>query len=100
MPTRAAPSRFFIRACPVARGRANTDAHWRETLDRMEKRLGFEGQPRIATFHIDEATGDKHLHAGWFRVDLETMRAIDPGLFKNDLRQLSRELERVFGLRS
>jgi hypothetical protein len=61
-----------------------------QTLDLMEKRLGFEGQPRIATFHIDMASGEKHLHVGWFRIDLETMRAIDPGLYKNDVRELRR----------
>ncbi len=75
------------------------DAQWMETLDLMGKRLGFEGQPRIATFHIDRESGDKHLHVGWFRIDLETMRAIDPGLYKNDLRELCREQERAYALR-
>jgi hypothetical protein len=76
-----------------------TDAQWMQTLDLMEKRLGFEGQPRIVTFHHLDENGDKHLHVGWFRIDLETMRAIDPGLYKNDLRELCREQERAFGLR-
>jgi hypothetical protein len=70
-----------------------------QTLELMEKRLGFEGQPRIVTFHINEATGEKHWHAGWCRVDLDTMRAIDPGLYKNDLRKLCREQELAYGLR-
>ena len=76
-----------------------TDAQWMQTLDLMEKRLGFEGQPRIVTFHIDRESGDKHLHVGWFRIDLDTMRAIDPGLYKNNLRELCREQERAYGLR-
>ncbi len=76
-----------------------TDEQWRRSVDRMEKRLGFSGQPRIVSFHIDNETGEKHLHVGWFRIDLETERAIDPGLFKNHLKQLSRQLERQFALR-
>src|SRR4051794_1460195 len=76
-----------------------TDAQWMETLELMEKRLGFEGQPRIATFHINEATGEKHLHVGWCRVDLEAMKDIDPGLYKNDLRELCREQEQAYDLR-
>ena len=67
-------------------------------VDRKEKRLGFTGQPRIVSFHINPETGEKHLHVAWFRVDLETMRAIDPGMFKNHLKQLSRTLEKEFGL--
>ena len=51
------------------------------------------------SFHIDDATGEKHLHVAWFRIDLETERAIDPGLFKNHLKQLSRTLEKDFALR-
>ena len=70
-----------------------------EALDRMEKRLGFAGQPRAVSFHIDQATGEKHLHVAWFRVDLETMRAIDPGMYKNHLKELSRRLEKEFALR-
>jgi hypothetical protein len=76
-----------------------TDEQWRHAVDRMEKRLGFPDQPRIVSFHIDNETGEKHLHVAWFRIDLETEQAIDPGLFKNHLKQLSRKLEREFGLR-
>jgi hypothetical protein len=70
-----------------------------EAIDRSEKRLGFAGQPRIVSFHINEATGEKHLHAAWFRVDFESERAIDPGMFKNHLKQMARKLEREFVLR-
>jgi hypothetical protein len=90
---------FFHGHIRLAPGERLSDAQWMEALDRMEKRLGFAGQPRAASFHIDQATGEKHLHVGWFRVDLETMRAIDPGMFKNHLKQLSRVLEKDFALR-
>ena len=74
-----------------------TNEQWLQIADREEKRLGFDGQPRIVSFHIFP-NGEKHLHVGWFRIDLETMRAIDPGLFKNHLKQLCRTLEKEYGL--
>ena len=90
---------FFHGHIRLAPGEDLADAQWMKSLDRMEKRLGFAGQPRIASFHIDAATGERHLHCGWFRVDLESMRAIDPGLYKNHLMQLARTLEKEFSLR-
>src|SRR6202167_6038215 len=90
---------FFHGHIRLAPGERLSDEQWMEALDRMEKRLRLAGQPRAASFHIDQATGEKHLHAAWFRIDLETMRAIDPGMFKNHLKQLSRALERDFALR-
>ena len=90
---------FFHGHVRIAPNERLSDAQWKETVDRMEKRLGFDGQPRIVSFHINSETGEKHLHVAWFRVDLETQRAIDPGLYKNKLNQLSRECEREFSLR-
>jgi Relaxase/Mobilisation nuclease domain len=74
-----------------------TNEEWLQIADREGKRLGFDGQPRIVSFHIFP-NGEKHLHVGWCRIDLETMRAIDPGLFKNHLKQLCRTLEKEYGL--
>lgn len=90
---------FFHTQTRAAPGEHLSDAQWMEVADREEKRLGFKGQPRIVSYHIDPASGEKHMHVAWFRVDLETMRAIDPGLFKNHLKQLARDIERDFGLR-
>jgi hypothetical protein len=77
--------------------RLNRD-QWERVLDREEKRLGFSGHARVWSFHIDEATGEKHLHAAWFRID-ENNRAHDPGLFKLRLMEVARWAEREFGLR-
>lgn len=90
---------FFHEQIRVAPNERLTEAQWMEAVDRSEKRLGFTGQPRLVSFHINEATGEKHLHAAWFRVDFESERAIDPGMFKNHLKQLSRKLERDFSIR-
>src|SRR5271165_971416 len=92
------PLPFFHTQTRNAPGEHLTDAQWSQVADREEKRLGFTGQPRIVSFHIDPASGEKHLHVGWFRIDLETMQAIDPGLYKNHLKQLCRKLEKEFCL--
>ena len=39
------------------------------------------------------------MHIGWCRIDLENERAIDPGMYKNHLKQLARDFEREFDLR-
>jgi|SRR5271166_350962 len=92
------PLPFFHTQTRNAPGEHLTDAQWSQVADREEKRLGFTGQPRIVSFHIDPTSGEKHLHVGWFRIDLETMQAIDPGLYKNHLKQLCRKLEKEFCL--
>jgi hypothetical protein len=74
-----------------------TPAQWQVAADRIERRLGFDDQPRAVAFHY-KANGETHMHVAWSRIDLDTMRAIDPGLYKNKLKELSRELEREFGL--
>jgi hypothetical protein len=91
---------------PFFHGQARTDPHerltdadWVEVIDRMEKRLGFTGQPRFVTAHIDPQSGEKHFHAAWFRLDPERECVIDPGLFKNRLREEARKVEKNFALR-
>jgi hypothetical protein len=71
---------------------------WLKVADRIERQLGFEGQGRAVAFHMDQQTGEKHLHIAWSRIDLDQMRAIDPGLFKNKLKDVCRQLEKELGL--
>ena len=89
---------FFHAQTRLAPGEELLPEQWMRIADREEKRLGFAGQPRIVTFHI-HADGERHMHIGWSRLDLEDMRMIDPGMYKNHLKQLAREFEREFGLR-
>jgi hypothetical protein len=89
---------FFHSQTRNAPGEHLTKEQWLEIADRQEKRLGFAGQPRVVSFH-HLPDGSTHMHAAWFRIDLETMRAIDPGMFKNHLKELSRKLEKEFALR-
>src|SRR3954462_6631269 len=70
---------------------------WKHVADRIEKQLGFEGQGRAIAFH-HQPGGNTHMHIAWSRIDLEQRRAHDPGLYKNKLKEISRELECELGL--
>ena len=57
-----------------------------KTLERVEKRLDLEGQPRVLVFH--EKEGRRHAHCVWSRIDTEKMKAINishPKLKLNDI---------------
>ena len=61
-----------------------------ETIDRIETRLGLEGQPRAILFH--EKEGRRHAHCVWSRIDADTMTARQLSFFKTKLMGISREL--------
>ena len=44
-----------------------TRAQYADFIERAEKRLGLEGQPRAIVFHIKE--GREHCHVVWSRID-------------------------------
>jgi hypothetical protein len=60
------------------------------TIERIEKSLGLDGQPRAVVFH--EKEGRRHAHCVWSRIDAETMTARPLPFFKNKLMEVSREL--------
>src|SRR5208337_507454 len=70
---------------------------WLTFAERLEKQLGFTDQPRAIAFHHG-ASGESHMHIAWSRIDLETLTAIDPGLYKNKMKNLCRAFEQEFGL--
>jgi Relaxase/Mobilisation nuclease domain len=70
---------------------------WLYCANRIEAKLGFTGQARAVVFH-HTASGEAHMHVAWSRIDRWKLRAIDPGLYKNRLKEIARELERVLGL--
>ena len=59
-------------------------------IDRIEEKLGLEGQPRAVVFH--EKEGRRHAHCVWSRIDSETMTARQMSFFKTRLTEVSREL--------
>jgi len=87
---------FFHVYVRLPKDEAMSREQWQQSADRIERQLGFNGQPRAMVFHLKD--GDKHMHLVWSRIDQDDMRAIDPGLYKKKLKEISRILEKEMGL--
>jgi hypothetical protein len=77
---------------------------WREIADRCDKALGpaMVDQPRAASLHVDQKTGDMHLHLAYSLVresENGQLYVEKLGLYKNKLKGLARELEKDYGLK-
>ncbi|QIK41058.1 relaxase/mobilization nuclease domain-containing protein [Pontivivens nitratireducens] len=59
-------------------------------VNRIEKRLGLEGQPRAIVFH--EKEGRRHAHVVWSRIDVRELKAINLPHYKNKLNGIARDL--------
>jgi len=70
-------------------------------IDRVERDIGLEGQPRAIVFHEKEGPNGqrRHAHAVWSRIDPETMTARNLSWHKNKLQDVSRDLYREHGWR-
>jgi hypothetical protein len=66
-----------------------------DAVNTLEKRLGLERQPRVVVAHEHE--GREHLHIGWSRIDVETMRSIHMSQSYRTHEIVARELEDRFG---
>jgi hypothetical protein len=75
-----------------------TREQWLRVVNRIESRLGLTDQPRAICFHIDQITGQEHMHVAWSRIDMDTMRAVPLPFFKERLKSVARELEIELGL--
>jgi hypothetical protein len=87
--TRARQFLFSLSLNPPATERVSVE-EFEAAIEQVERKLGFEGQPRAVVFH--EKDGRRHAHAVWSRIDTERMRAINLPHFKLKLRDVSREL--------
>lgn len=70
-------------------------------IDRVERDIGLEEQPRAIVFHEKEGPHGqrRHAHAVWSRIDPETMTARNLSWHKNRLQDVSRDLYREHGWR-
>lgn len=72
-------------------------AVFEEAIERIEQRLGLQGQPRAIVFH--EKEGRRHAHCVWSRIKVKTMTAVDLPHFKLKLMDVSRDLYLEHGWR-
>ena len=77
-------------AQPARSRRGSRSSDFEAAIDRIEERLGLEGQPRAIVFH--EKEGRRHAHCVWSRIDAETMTARQMPFFKKKLMEISRDL--------
>ena len=61
-----------------------------ETIERIEKKLKLEGQPRVVVFH--EKEGRRHAHCVWSRIDSDEMKAINMSHDRRKLNDIARSL--------
>jgi hypothetical protein len=73
-----------------------TREQYLDYADRVEKKLGLEGQPRAVVFHIKD--GREHCHAVWSRIDYRTEKAIHLAFDHEKLMMVTREFARDHGL--
>jgi hypothetical protein len=59
-------------------------------IERVEERLGLNGQPRAIVFH--EKEGRRHCHAVWSRIDAEELKAVPLPFTKRKLQEIARDL--------
>ncbi|MCB1876507.1 MAG: relaxase/mobilization nuclease domain-containing protein [Chromatiales bacterium] len=87
--TKARQFLFSLSLNPPATESVPTAA-FEDAIERVERTLGLEGQPRAIVFH--EKQGRRHCHAVWSRIDTAQMKAVPLPYTKRKLVELSREL--------
>ena len=57
-----------------------THEQFEKAFEKLENKLGLEGQPRAVVFH--EKEGRRHCHVVWSRIRIDEMKAINMSNFK------------------
>lgn len=73
------------------------DHNFDKAIEKIEKKLGLEGQPRLVVYH--EKKGRRHAHCVWSRIDIEKMKAIPMSFDRDKLHKLSKSLYLEHGWR-
>ncbi|MEL6686158.1 MAG: hypothetical protein AAFP97_00895 [Pseudomonadota bacterium] len=63
---------------------------FKDTIKRVEKALGLQGQPRAIVFH--EKENRRHCHVVWSRIDTSNMKAIQLDFPKRELNALAEHI--------
>ena len=83
-------------------GKTISTAQWLAIAERCDAALGLSGLARGVSLHINRQTGDRHMHLGYSLVRESTdgrAHVQKLGLYKNKLKELSRAIERDYGLK-
>jgi len=80
---------YSLSANPPPDKQVGTD-YFIDVIDRAEKELGLEGQPRAIVFH--EKQGRRHAHCVWSRIIPDEMKAVHLPFPKKKLVNLTRDI--------
>lgn len=87
--TRAKQYMYSLSLNPPANAKVSTET-FMKTIERAEKTLNLDNQPRAVIFH--EKEGRRHCHVVWSRIDTQAMKAIPMPHTKRKLMELSKSL--------
>ena len=87
--TRCKQYLFSLSLNPPSSAEVGT-ADFEAAVERIEKALGLDGQPRAIVFH--EKEGRRHAHAVWSRIKTDDMKAVQLSFTKKTLMGIAREL--------
>lgn len=87
---------YSLSVNPDQRSGGLTRPQYLAYLDKVEKALGLEGQPRAVVFHIKD--GREHCHAVWSRIDWRSEKAVHLAFDREKLMMVSRQFAREHGL--
>jgi hypothetical protein len=73
-----------------------TREHYYDFIERTEKSLGLQDQPRAVVFH--SKYGREHCHVVWSRIDLDKMKAVQLSHDRQKLRTVAQEFARDHGI--
>ena len=76
-------------------GEDMTREDWDLAVEKIEKELGFVGQPRSIVYH--EKDGRAHIHVCWSMVDQERGKLLDPQQDRPRLQSVAQALEQELG---
>jgi hypothetical protein len=92
--TRGSKGLYHANIDPNARYTMTAD-QWKIAVDRLEKELGLDGQPRAVVMH--EKHGRQHIHVVWQRTDIDTMTMVPDSYNYVAHERASLALENEFG---
>jgi len=87
--TRCKQFLFSLSLNPPKDAKVSTEA-FESAIERVERKLGLNGQPRAIVFH--EKEGRRHAHAVWSRIKVDEMKAVQLSHSTLKLMDVSREL--------
>ena len=94
--TRAQKFLYSLSLNPDQRQGKLTREQYYDFIDRTEKSLGLENQPRAVVFHVKH--GREHAHVVWSRIDTEKMRAVQLSNDHQKLRKVAQEFAKDHGI--